>query len=135
MEWFYKGPYKIVSFMKKWFNPIAALRNKPINKDTLKAIEMYLCYHIGGKPKSPDVFIYGHTHRPGRSNTAKLEKRYRLIKKDIDVWNDGGFFEDKKTKFAGSFIVMDDKAATQDQIQLYYVELKGNITRKNLRGR
>lgn len=135
VEWFYKGPYKIVSFMKKWFNPIAALRNKPINEDTLKAIEMYLRHHVSGRLKTPDVFIYGHTHKPGRSNTSKLEKRYRLIKKDIDVWNDGGFFENKKTEFAGSFIVTDNKAPIQDQIQLYYVDLKGNITRKKLRGR
>jgi predicted phosphodiesterase len=135
VKWFYEGPYKVTSFMKKWFNPIATLRNKPINKDTLKTIEMYLSYHVGGRSKTSDVFIYGHTHRPGRSNTSKLEKRYRLIRKDIDVWNDGGFFENKKTKFAGSFIVTDDKAPTQDQIQLYYVDLKGNIARKKPRGK
>lgn len=135
VEWFYKGPYEVISFMKKWCNPIATMRNKSINKDTLKAIEMYLSYHIGGKSKAPDVFIYGHTHKPGRSNTSKLEKRYRLIRKDIDVWNDGGFFENKKTKFAGSFMVTDDKAQIQDQIQLYHVDLKGNIVRKNPRGK
>ena len=135
VEWFYKGPYEIISFLKKWFKPIAALRNKPINKDTLKAIEMYLSYHVSGRSKNPDVFIYGHTHKPGRSNTSKLENRYRLIKKDIDVWNDGGFYENKKTGFAGSFIVTDDEAPIQDQVQLYYVDLKGNILRKKPRGK
>jgi len=135
VEWFYKGPYEVVSFMKKWFKPISALRNKIINKDALKAIEMYLNCHVGGESKDPDVFIYGHTHKPGRSNTSKLKNRNRLIAKDIDVWNDGGFFENKKTKFAGSFMVTDDKRPIQDQVQLYYVDLKGKITRKNPGGR
>lgn len=107
---------------------IGKLRNKPINTKMLKAIEMYLRYF---RRKSPDVFIFGHTHKPGRRSTKTLGEG-RLIKKEIDVWNDGSFVEDKIAGIAGSFIVTNDNPESGETVKLYVVDLKGNVREKSI---
>lgn len=108
---------------------IGKLRNKPINSKMLKAIEMYLRYF---RKKRPDIFIFGHTHKPGRKNTNALKRSDRLISKDIDVWNDGSFVEDKTEGNAGSFIVTNDNPESGEAVKLYVVDLKGNVTEKSI---
>ena len=90
----------------------------------LEAIEMYLYYF---RKKKPDVFIFGHTHEAAHTTTASRERSgKRLINKNIDVWNDGCFIEDRNGR-AGTFIVTDDKEKPDAQIQLYEVNTKGGV--------
>lgn len=105
------------------------IRNQPINDKMLRAIEMYLYYF---RKKRPDVFIFGHTHEPGRKNTNKIASDNRLIQKDIDIWNDGSFIEDKAAGRAGSFIVTNDGPGSAESIKLYEVDLQGNVKGKNV---
>lgn len=105
------------------------LRNQPINVKMLRAIEMYLLYF---RKKRPDVFIFGHTHEPGRKSTRALGHENRLIQKNIDVWNDGSFIEDKGLGRAGSFIVTNDNPESGSPIKLYEVDLQGNVKEKTI---
>lgn len=105
------------------------LRNKPINTKMLRGIEMYLRYF---RKKRPDVFIFGHTHKPGRKSTSALGRSNRLIAKDMDVWNDGSFIEDKIARTAGSFIVADDNPGAGAPVRLYKVDLMGNVIEQNI---
>lgn len=105
------------------------LRNQPINAKMLRAIEMYLLYF---RKKRPDVFIFGHTHEPGRKNTNTIAPKNRLIQKGIDVWNDGSFIEDKRLGRAGSFIVTNDNPESGSPIKLYEVDLQGNVKEKTI---
>jgi len=84
------------------------------------------------RKKRPDVFIFGHTHEPGRKNTNKIAPDDRLIQKDIDIWNDGSFIEDKAAGRAGSFIVINDRPESEGSIKLYEVDLQGNVKGKNV---
>jgi len=113
--------------LSRLFDIFGKLRNKPINKKMLRGIEMYLRYF---RKKRPDVFIFGHTHKPGRSNTKKLRDENRLIKKAIDVWNDGSFIEDRSAGIAGSFIVTNDNPTSGGPVKLYEVDLKGVVKEK-----
>lgn len=93
------------------------LRGTRIDNGTLEAIEAYLHYFRG---RTPQVFIFGHTHEHGRSNTGEIDREYRIIKNDIEVWNTGSFM--KNGSRAGSFIVADD-----DGINIYTVSTAGNV--------
>ena len=140
-----KGSREFVDLMHKTFSGIgdsvrdftsdfagifsSELRHKPIDSEMLRAIEMYLVYFSESRP---DVFIFGHTHEAGRSSTKSMWgwDRKRLIGKEIEVWNDGGFIEDKGDNMAGTFIVTDDRPAPEGSIKLYEVSLRGNVTEK-----
>jgi predicted phosphodiesterase len=120
---FVEVTYKSISSI---FNVIGKLRNQPIDRETLKAIEMYLCYF---RDKQPDVFIFGHTHEAGHKNTQVLgsEEANRLIPKDIDVWNDGSFLYSSSKHQAGTFIVTDDSPGIMNPIKLLEVDSMGSI--------
>jgi len=113
------------------FDAIGKLRHNPIDANMLKAIEMYLCYF---REKQPDVFIFGHTHEAGHTNTAAFgrEKAKRLIEKVIDVWNDGSFIKSRSGKQAGTFIVTQDNPTTGGPIKLLEVDSKGTVAQKNV---
>ncbi|MGD0921756.1 MAG: metallophosphoesterase [Terriglobia bacterium] len=125
---FVEKAYKSISSI---FDAIGKLRNKPIDVNMLKAIEMYLHYF---REKEPDVFIFGHTHEAGHSNTVAFgrEKAKRLIGKVIDVWNDGSFIKSRSTGQAGTFIVTDDNPTTGGPIRLLEVDSKGAVAQKNV---
>lgn len=126
-EFVYKT-YTTLSRLLDKINIIGRLRNQPINKAMLRAIEMYLLYF---SKKQPDVFIFGHTHKAGRTSTQVLEKRggKRLLDKVVEVWNIGSFLENPGENRAGSFILTDDDAA-KDKITLYEVTLSGTVQKK-----
>ncbi len=63
---FVEKAYKSISKLINTVNFIGKLRHKAIDLSMLKAIEMYLLYF---RNRRPDVFIFGHTHEAGRSNT------------------------------------------------------------------
>jgi predicted phosphodiesterase len=121
--------YKTLSNLFDKINIIGKLRNQPINKAMLRAIEMYLLYF---SKKHPDVFIFGHTHEAGLSSTKVLEKRggKRLLDKLVEVWNIGSFIENPEKNLAGSFILTDDEAAANGKITLYEINLTGNVQEK-----
>ncbi len=104
---------------------IGNLRDKPIDAEMLAAIEMYLHYF---RKKKPDVFIFGHTHEAGHSNTGAFgrTREKRLIEKVIDVWNDGGFIKSPLSSRAGTFIITDD-AKPGGSIKLFKLDSKGDI--------
>lgn len=107
--------------LKRFFT--GELRGHPIDSQMLRAIDMYLKYF---SEESPDIFIFGHTHKADRRNTSSI-RRTRLINKDIDVWNEGGFIEDKDEGRAGNFIMTDDAMSEGKDITLYQVALNGTI--------
>lgn len=113
------------------FDAIGKLRHNPIDVNMLKAIEMYLYYF---REKQPDVFIFGHTHEAGHTNTAAFgrEKAKRLIEKVIDVWNDGSFIKSRSGKQAGTFIVTEDNPTIGGPIKLLEVDSKGTVTQKDV---
>ncbi len=106
------------------FDIIGKLRNKPIDKNMLRAIEMYLRYF---RKRKPDVFIFGHTHEAARSET-----RQKLIKKPIEVWNDGSFIKSRLSRRSGTFIVTDDNPKTGGIIKLYEINSRGNVKEMNV---
>ncbi|MGD9161867.1 MAG: metallophosphoesterase [Desulfobacteraceae bacterium] len=115
--------HKKLSDFVDLFDIIGKIRNKPIDGKMLEAIEMYLHYF---RKKKPDVFIFGHTHEAAHTTTAAIKRgKKRLIKKVIDVWNDGSFIEGKNR--AGTFIVVDDKQESEIQIKIHLVTKKGDI--------
>lgn len=120
--------YKTLSNLFDKIDIIGKLRNQPINKGMLRAIEMYLLYY---SKKQPDVFIFGHTHAAGLSSTKVLEKRggKRLLDKVVEVWNIGSFLENPGENRAGSFILTDDNAAPNREITLYEIKITGSIER------
>jgi UDP-2,3-diacylglucosamine pyrophosphatase LpxH len=117
-------------FIGGLFDIVGKLRNKPIDADMLEAIEMYLLHF---RKKRPDIFIFGHTHRAARAKTSDFGRTpdKRIIKKVIDVWNDGSFIEDRRANLAGSFILTDDSNASKP-VKCYKVDLKGNPTELDL---
>jgi UDP-2,3-diacylglucosamine pyrophosphatase LpxH len=125
---FVEKTYKSISSI---FDAIGKLRNKPIDANMLRAIEMYLCYF---RDEQPDVFIFGHTHEAGRTNTSVLgsDKAKRLILKDIDVWNDGSFLYSGSKRLAGTFVVTDDSPQTGGPIKLLQVDSEGTVAQKNV---
>ncbi len=125
---FVEKAYKSISSI---FDAIGKLRNKPIDANMLKAVEMYLYYF---RNKQPDVFIFGHTHEAGHTNTKILgsDKAKRLIPKDIEVWNDGSFLYSRSKRLAGTFVATDDSPETGDPVNLFEVDSKGTVTRKNV---
>lgn len=125
---FVEKAYKSISSI---FDAIGKLRNKPIDSKMLRAIEMYLCYF---RNKQPDVFIFGHTHAAGHTNTSILgsDKGKRLISKDIDVWNDGSFLSSASKRLAGTFVVTDDSPQKGGPIKLYEVGSKGIVEEKEM---
>lgn len=81
---------------------ISPLRGESINIGQLCAVEFYLKFFRNHK-KAPDHFIYGHTHAPGMSSTAKIPGEKRLYtEKEILVCNTGAFIA--KGDFAATFI-------------------------------
>jgi UDP-2,3-diacylglucosamine pyrophosphatase LpxH len=121
--------HKKLSDFVDWFDIIGKLRNKPIDGKMLEAIEMYLYYF---RKKNPDVFIFGHTHEAAHTTTGSRKGGgKRLINKDIDVWNDGGFIENQNGK-AGTFVVTDDNQNPDAQIKLYEVNTKGSVREVNV---
>lgn len=124
---FVEKAYKSLSSI---VDAVGRLRNKQIDAGTLKAIEMYLCYF---RNKKPDVFIFGHTHEAGRSNTATLgrDRARRLIEKDIEVFNDGCFLRSVSKRLAGTFIVADDSPESGSSVKLLEVDAKGRVREKS----
>ncbi len=136
----YQAVANAVSFMRNWregvlriykgvaslFNVVGKLRGQPIDAKMLEAIEMYLYYF---REKQPDVFIFGHTHEPGHTDTLAFgrQKAKRLIQKTIDVWNDGSFLNPPSKRQAGTFIVTDDNPTSGGPIRLLEVDSKGNV--------
>ena len=117
--------------LNKLFNVFGKLRNKPIDKVMLQAIELYLRYF---RKKSPDIFVFGHTHRAAKAYTDAFRRKSDkpLISKVIEVWNDGSFIEDRKAKRAGTFLITDDDPMSGGLIKLYEVDLRGNVQEKNV---
>jgi len=101
------------------------------HKEMLEAIELYLRYF---RKKSPDIFVFGHTHRAAKAYTDafRRESDKPLTSKVIEVWNDGSFIEDRKAKRAGSFLITDDDPMSGGLIKLYQVDLRGNVQEKNI---
>ncbi len=120
---------KVNKTLSDFFDIIGKLRNQPIDKELLEAIEMYLRYF---RKKRPHVFMFGHTHEAGHTYTNAFNrgKGERLIRTVIEVWNDGSFIENRRAKRAGTFIATDDDPETGDPIKLYEVDLKGNVVEK-----
>lgn len=131
----YQAVANAISFTKNWRNNIdwlhknisgifdaidivGKLRGSKIDQETLEAIEAYLHYFRGNK--KPDVFIFGHTHEHGYSNTDKIDPENKIIEKNIEVWNTGSFI--KNGARAGSFIVADDTG-----IKIYTVSIDGKV--------
>jgi UDP-2,3-diacylglucosamine pyrophosphatase LpxH len=125
---FVEKAYKSISSI---FDAIGKLRNKPIDVNMLKAIEMYLCYF---RNKEPDVFVFGHTHEAGHTSTKVLvsDTAKRLIPKDIEVWNDGSFLYSGSKRLAGTFVVTDDEPVAGGPIRLFEVDSKGNVKKKDI---
>lgn len=125
---FVEVAYKSISSI---FDVIGKLRDKPIDQNMLKAIEMYLYYF---RDKQPDVFVFGHTHKAGRSNTKALRsgRAERLIPKDIEVWNDGSFLHSRSREQAGTFILTEDNPATGGPIKIFEVNSKGAVKEMRL---
>lgn len=121
VERFYKG-------ISSCFDLIGKLRDKKVDANTLRAIELYLYYF---RDKQPDVFIFGHTHTAVHTNTNVL-KATRLIGKSIEVWNDGSFLSSSGGGPSGTFLVADDSAAPAGAINAFEVNSKGRVTKKNI---
>jgi UDP-2,3-diacylglucosamine pyrophosphatase LpxH len=123
--------HKVLGKILNKIDIIGKLRDQPINKRMVRAIEMYLTYF---SKKQPDVFIFGHTHRAGHSSAhAFLRKsQERLLNRNIEIWNDGCFIENPEENRAGSFILLDDASGTQEAITLFEVDLKGGVQKKNI---
>lgn len=121
---FVEKAYKSISSI---FDAIGKLRNKPIDTNMLKAVEMYLYYF---RSKEPDVFIFGHTHEAGHTNTKVLGsgKTKRLIQKDIEVWNDGSFLYSRSKRLAGTFVILDDSPGISSPIKLLEIDSKGAVS-------
>ncbi|HPQ69004.1 MAG TPA: metallophosphoesterase [bacterium] len=100
------------------------LRDRPIDDHQLRAMEEYLDLYRG---KKPDVFVFGHTHVPGRADTGSSEFDYRRLipEKNIHVWNTGHFLT--KDDCHGSFIIVDDRADEGNEIQLFVVDEHGTV--------
>ncbi len=103
---------------------IGKIRNQPINKRMVRAIEMYLRYFSN---KQPDVFIFGHTHEAGHIFANVFDGKHG---RSIEIWNDGCFIE--KENVAGSFILTDEDSEANGTITLFEVNLKGDIQKKNI---
>ena len=116
---------KIHKGVSSFFDSFGKLRNKPINEDTVKAIEMYLSYF---RNASPDIFIFGHTHKSACLYNTKFENKKRLIKKKFEIWNIGSFIMPKQSKQAGTFIVTDD--AAQNTIQICKINRSGIVQQR-----
>ena len=89
------------------------------NKKALTARDHYL------NEKQPVVFIYGHTHEPGYTETVKPPDGFykRLMpNRNIKVWNTSSFI--KKRNRIGSFLLIDD-AAKGGEIKLVTVNTDG----------
>jgi predicted phosphodiesterase len=123
--------HKIAGSLLKKIDLIGRLRNQPINKRMVRAIEMYLAYF---SKKQPDVFIFGHTHQAGRRSAYALlrKSQERLLHRNIEIWNAGCFIENRQENRAGSFILLDDTPGTQEAITLYEVDLTGGVHQKSL---
>ncbi|HPM75914.1 MAG TPA: metallophosphoesterase [bacterium] len=100
------------------------LRDRPIDGGQLQAMEEYLVLYRG---KKPGVFIFGHTHVPGRADTASSEFDYQRLmpETNIHVWNTGHFLT--KNDCHGSFIIIDDQADEGMEIQLFVVDQHGAV--------
>lgn len=122
---------KVHKALSDFFDVVGKLRHQPIDADMLEAIEMYLHYFC---KKQPDVFVFGHTHEAARARTNDFnrKKKKRLIKKVIEVWNDGSFVESRWTKQAGTFLVADDKLQPKDMVRIYKVDKKGKVRVKSV---
>ena len=125
---FVEVTYKTISSI---FDAIGKLRDKPIDENMLKAIEMYLYYF---RDKQPDVFVFGHTHKAGHSNTNTLGSggAKRLIPKDIEVWNDGSFLGKGSKGRAGTFILTEDNPAAGKPIRILEVNSKGLVNKMDV---
>jgi UDP-2,3-diacylglucosamine pyrophosphatase LpxH len=122
VERVYKG-------LSSCFDFIGKLRDKGIDANTLTAIEMYLYYF---RKKQPDVFVFGHTHKPAHTSTEAFgHDKKRLIRKAIEVWNDGSFLA-SPTRAAGTFLVADDGSLAGGSINLFEVNSKGVVTQKDV---
>ena len=108
---------------------IGKLRNQPIDKEMLKAIEMYLRYFCD---KEPDVFIFGHTHEAGYAQIKNFRRKKgrRPKNKLVEVWNDGSFIIKGGT--AGTFLVADDNLPPEEMIKIYKVGSKGKVQVKSV---
>ncbi len=115
---------KIHKDLSSFFSFFGKLRNKPIDLDTVKAIEMYLKYF---RSKSPDIFIFGHTHEPAHDSNKNYGYRNRVIRKNIEIWNIGSFIMKKRAKRAGSFIV-----AADSKVHLYGIDIHGVVKEMKL---
>jgi UDP-2,3-diacylglucosamine pyrophosphatase LpxH len=125
---FVEKAYKSISSI---FDAIGKLRNKPIDVKMLRAIEMYLYYF---RNKQPDVFIFGHTHKAGCSNTDSLGNRggKRLVPKNIEIWNDGSFLGTPSKRQAGTFIVTDDSPSGGPPIALFKIDYEGAVDKMDV---
>jgi len=134
---------KVYKGLASLFDVTGKLRGHTIDAKMLEAIQVYLHYF---RQVEPDVFIFGHTHKAGHTNTAALqrkglkrltqklidfafgrEKAKRLIQRVIDVWNDGSFLNSPLAGKVGTFIVADDNPTTGGPIRLLAVDSKGNV--------
>jgi UDP-2,3-diacylglucosamine pyrophosphatase LpxH len=120
---FVEVAYKTISSI---FDAIGKLMDKPIDETMLKAIEMYLYYF---RDKQPDVFVFGHTHKAGHSNTNTLGSggAKRLIPKDIEVWNDSSFLGAGSKGRVGTFILTEDYPADDKPIRILEVNPNGVV--------
>ncbi len=127
---FVKGTRSTVDTIHKKISSIldifGSIRNDPIDDEMLSAIEMYLYYF---RKKNPDVFIFGHTHEADRKNLSDLkrDKGKSLLKKDVEVWNDGAFLKKPKSKVVGTFVLTDDGEAAGRKVRIGEVDEKGNV--------
>jgi predicted phosphodiesterase len=107
------------------------LRDEPISASQLEAIEYYLKYIC---EKEPDIFIFGHTHKPAyaRSDDFKRTASKRIISKVFDVWNDGTFLENKHEKIAGSFMLLEETPGNNCVVKLYDLKMNGKLETRRL---
>ena len=102
---------------------VGRLRGKSTDRRLALAIQYYLRYF---RKASPDIFIFGHTHRPARASSAdfSFSGPERLIKKDFHIWNTGCFVAPERGARAGTFIVVDDADA---RVRLYEIDRAGRV--------
>ncbi len=102
----------------------APLRDKPIDEEMLRAIELYLGMFREYK-QLPEYFIFGHTHSPGRATTANIRGTRSYPDRVVEVVNAGSFFPNDNT--AGSFVTIEIPDGNKPVIDIHTIDKKGIV--------
>lgn len=98
---------------------VGLLRGMPIDAQMLEAMEYYLAYYYH-RPVSPDVLVFGHTHRPARARSGDFgrTRARRIVEKEFTIYNVGSFVQGRSSKCMGTFLVVDPPSSSEHVLRL-----------------